>query len=238
MSALPISGDCTFTALPIVGKSTVSIYPTDFRWCICKRHSYLHRKWVSFFYLTALDLLNWITQWRHNIKILKISAVDFETMLCLCISIKKFQISWNCLFKLDFSRQLFFTRILLAIMINKIKERNAPIVKLKVVSPLTLKQTARTCLNVKACMYSGGTFINHLTYWHGIQTFVAWPRKSLQTKGEHVQLFLYPQSQYGNLKEAHVLHAGMLFRNCTSAIANSDVRFFKSVTWRLYFWDF
>jgi hypothetical protein len=30
-------------ALPIVGKSTVSVYPTDFR-CICKRHSYLHRK--------------------------------------------------------------------------------------------------------------------------------------------------------------------------------------------------
>jgi hypothetical protein len=35
-------GDCTFTALPIVGKSTVSMYPTDFR-CIRKRHSYLHR---------------------------------------------------------------------------------------------------------------------------------------------------------------------------------------------------
>ncbi len=29
----------------------------------------------KFFALTALDLLNWITQWRHNIKILKISAV-------------------------------------------------------------------------------------------------------------------------------------------------------------------
>jgi hypothetical protein len=43
ISVLPISGDCTFTALPIVGKSTVSVYPTDFR-CICKRHSYLHRK--------------------------------------------------------------------------------------------------------------------------------------------------------------------------------------------------
>jgi hypothetical protein len=43
ISGLPISGDCTFTVLPIVGKSTVSVYPTDFR-CICKRHSYLHRK--------------------------------------------------------------------------------------------------------------------------------------------------------------------------------------------------
>jgi hypothetical protein len=31
--------DCTFTALPIVGKSTVSVYSTEFR-CICKRHSY------------------------------------------------------------------------------------------------------------------------------------------------------------------------------------------------------
>jgi hypothetical protein len=29
--------------VPLVGKSTVSVYPTDFR-CICKRHSYLHRK--------------------------------------------------------------------------------------------------------------------------------------------------------------------------------------------------
>jgi hypothetical protein len=32
-----------FSALPIVGKCTVSIYPTDFR-CFCQRHSYLHRK--------------------------------------------------------------------------------------------------------------------------------------------------------------------------------------------------
>ncbi len=32
----------------------------------------------KFFALTALDLLNWITQWRHNIQILNISAVDFE----------------------------------------------------------------------------------------------------------------------------------------------------------------
>ncbi len=43
----------------------------------------------KFFVLTALDLLNWITQWRHNIQILKISAVDLETMLFLCVSIKK-----------------------------------------------------------------------------------------------------------------------------------------------------
>jgi hypothetical protein len=28
--------DCTFTALPIVGRSTVSMSPIDFR-CICKR---------------------------------------------------------------------------------------------------------------------------------------------------------------------------------------------------------
>jgi hypothetical protein len=33
----------TFTTLPIVGKSTVSVYPADFR-CICRRHSYLHSK--------------------------------------------------------------------------------------------------------------------------------------------------------------------------------------------------
>ncbi len=43
ISDLTISCDCTFTALPIVGKSTISVYPTDFR-CICKRHSHLHRK--------------------------------------------------------------------------------------------------------------------------------------------------------------------------------------------------
>jgi hypothetical protein len=42
-SATVYTGDCTFTALPIVGKGTVSVYPTDFR-CICKRHSYLQRK--------------------------------------------------------------------------------------------------------------------------------------------------------------------------------------------------
>jgi hypothetical protein len=42
-----ISGGFTFTALPIVGKSTVSVYPTDFK-CICKRHSYLHGEYVSF----------------------------------------------------------------------------------------------------------------------------------------------------------------------------------------------
>jgi hypothetical protein len=29
--------------ITIVGKSTVSVYPTDFR-CICKQHSYLQRK--------------------------------------------------------------------------------------------------------------------------------------------------------------------------------------------------
>jgi hypothetical protein len=40
---LILSGDCTFTALPIVGKSTVPLYPTNFR-CICHLHSYLHRK--------------------------------------------------------------------------------------------------------------------------------------------------------------------------------------------------
>ncbi len=34
-SGLPISDDCAFNALPIVGKSTVSVYPTDFG-CICK----------------------------------------------------------------------------------------------------------------------------------------------------------------------------------------------------------
>ncbi len=55
--SLPISGDCTFTALPVVGKSTVSVYPTNFR-CICKQPSYLHREKVRFFTLTALDLLN------------------------------------------------------------------------------------------------------------------------------------------------------------------------------------
>jgi hypothetical protein len=44
----------------------------------------------KFFALTTLDLLKWITQWRHDIKILKISAVDLETMLFQCISIKKF----------------------------------------------------------------------------------------------------------------------------------------------------
>ncbi len=43
----------------------------------------------KFFALTALDLLNWITPWRHDIKMLKISAMDLETMLILCISIKK-----------------------------------------------------------------------------------------------------------------------------------------------------
>ncbi len=43
----------------------------------------------KFFALTALDLLNWITQWRHNIKILKISAMDLETVLFLYIPIKK-----------------------------------------------------------------------------------------------------------------------------------------------------
>jgi hypothetical protein len=53
----------------------------------------------KFFVLTALDLLNRITQWRHNRKNFRISAVDLETMLFLCISIKNTQISWNCLFK-------------------------------------------------------------------------------------------------------------------------------------------
>jgi hypothetical protein len=43
ISGLPLAGDCTFTTLPIVGKSTISVYPTDLR-CIGKRHSYLHRK--------------------------------------------------------------------------------------------------------------------------------------------------------------------------------------------------
>ncbi len=43
----------------------------------------------KFFAITGLDLLNWIIQWRHNIKILKISAVDLKTVLFLCISIKK-----------------------------------------------------------------------------------------------------------------------------------------------------
>ncbi len=43
----------------------------------------------KFFALTALDLLNLITQLRHNIKTLQISAVDLKTMLFLCISIKK-----------------------------------------------------------------------------------------------------------------------------------------------------
>ncbi len=43
----------------------------------------------KFFALTALDLLNWITPWRHNIKMLKLPAMDLETMLFLCISIKK-----------------------------------------------------------------------------------------------------------------------------------------------------
>jgi hypothetical protein len=33
--------------ITIVGKSAVSVYPTDFRY-ICKRHSYLHRKQVHF----------------------------------------------------------------------------------------------------------------------------------------------------------------------------------------------
>ncbi len=37
----------TFPALPIIGKSTVFIHPTDFK-CICKRHSYFHKKKASF----------------------------------------------------------------------------------------------------------------------------------------------------------------------------------------------
>jgi hypothetical protein len=42
---LPISGDCTFIALPRKRKrkSTVSVYPLDFR-CINKQHTYLQRK--------------------------------------------------------------------------------------------------------------------------------------------------------------------------------------------------
>ncbi len=135
-------------------------------------------------------------------------------------------------------------------MINTIWERNAPIVKLKVVSALTFKQTARTCLNVKACMHRGGTFINQLTNWqeqwwtHGVQKSVAWPRKSLQNKGEHAQLFFISaiaiRRLEGSTFEIGISQrfTGMLFRNCTYAIAISDVRYFKSVTWRLYFWDF
>ncbi len=43
----------------------------------------------KFFALTALDLLNGITQWRYNIKVLKILAVDLEAMFFQCLSIKK-----------------------------------------------------------------------------------------------------------------------------------------------------
>ncbi len=57
-------GDCTFTALPIVRKSTVSIYPMDFR-CICKRNPTVFAQEIGkFFALTALDLFNWIMNWR------------------------------------------------------------------------------------------------------------------------------------------------------------------------------
>jgi hypothetical protein len=38
-----IRGLYIYRITPIIGKGTVSVYPTDFR-CICKQHSYFHRK--------------------------------------------------------------------------------------------------------------------------------------------------------------------------------------------------
>ncbi len=77
ISGLPISGDCTFTALLIVGKSTVSVYPTFYMHL--KADFLFSQEKGKFFALTALDLLSWITQWQHNIKVLKILGVDLET---------------------------------------------------------------------------------------------------------------------------------------------------------------
>jgi hypothetical protein len=60
----------------------------------------------KFFAVTTLDLLNWITQWRHDIKIFKVSAVDLKTMHFLCISFNKFPNIVKLPFKLWLSRKI------------------------------------------------------------------------------------------------------------------------------------
>ncbi len=44
---IPIYGDNTSLALPIIGKGTVSVYLIDFR-CLYRPLSYLHKKQIGF----------------------------------------------------------------------------------------------------------------------------------------------------------------------------------------------
>jgi hypothetical protein len=53
----------------------------------------------KFFSLTALDLLNWITQWWHDIKIQKFQGWISKRFYSYVYPLKNYQISWNCSFK-------------------------------------------------------------------------------------------------------------------------------------------